>query len=210
MVKRLFLWCYIATYDLLIGPAERAGLRQQRHDLLAQATGATIEIGAGTGLNLPHYPRSVTRLVLIEPEPQMARRLRRRAAGSGRDVEIIEATAGQLPLPDASFDTAVVTFALCSVPDEQAALGEIARVLAPGGQLLFLEHVRSADPVIAAKQDKMPFPYPLVGCHPNRDTLREIEASPLTVESVRGGELPKAPAIERPMLVGTARRPGAA
>jgi ubiquinone/menaquinone biosynthesis C-methylase UbiE len=210
MLKRLFLWCYVATYDLLIGPAERAGLRQQRHDLLAQATGATIEIGAGTGLNLPHYPRSVTRLVLIEPEPQMARRLRRRAAGSGRDVEIIEATAGQLPLPDASFDTAVVTFALCSVPDEQAALGEIARVLAPGGQLLFLEHVRSADPVIAAKQDKMPFPYPLVGCHPNRDTLREIEASPLTVESVRGGELPKAPAIERPMLVGTARRPGAA
>jgi ubiquinone/menaquinone biosynthesis C-methylase UbiE len=210
MVKRLFLWCYVATYDLFIGPAERAGLRQQRHDLLAQATGATIEIGAGTGLNLPHYPRSVTRLVLIEPEPHMARRLRRRAAGSGRDVEIIEATAGQLPLPDASFDTAVVTFALCSVPDEQAALGEIARVLAPGGQLLFLEHVRSADPVIAAKQDKMPFPYPLVGCHPNRDTLREIEASPLTVESVRGGELPKAPAIERPMLVGTARRPGAA
>jgi SAM-dependent methyltransferase len=210
MLKRLFLWCYVATYDLFIGPAERAGLCQQRHDLLAQATGATIEIGAGTGLNLPHYPPSVTRLVLIEPDPQMARRLRRRATGSGRDVEIIEATAGRLPLPDASFDTAVLTFTLCSVPDEQAALGEIARVLAPGGRLLFLEHVRSADPVIAAKQDRMPFPYPLIGCHPNRDTLREIEASPLTVESVHGGELPKAPEIERPMIVGAARKPGAA
>lgn len=210
MLKRLFLRCYAATYDVFSGPAERAGLRQQRHDLLAQATGATIEIGAGTGLNLAHYPPPVTRLVLIEPDPHMARRLRRRAAVSGRDVEIINATAGRLPLPDASFDTAVVTFALCSVPDEQAALGEIARVLVPGGRLLFLEHVRSTDPGIAAKQDKMPFPYPLIGCYPNRDTLREIVASPLVVESVRTGELPKAPVIERPMIVGAARRPGPA
>jgi SAM-dependent methyltransferase len=100
----------------------------------------------------------------------------------------------------------VVTFALCSVPDEQAALREITRVLAPGGRLLFLEHVRSADPRIAAKQDKAPFPYPLIGCHPNRDTLREIKASPLALESVRAGELPKTPEIERPMIVGTARR----
>ena len=209
MLKRLFLRCYAATYDLFSGPAERAGLRQQRHDLLAQATGATIEIGAGTGLNLAHYPPSVTRLTLIEPDPHMARRLRRRAAGSGRDVEIINANAAELPLPDASFDTAVVTFVLCSVPDEQAALGEIARVLVPGGRLLFLEHVRSADPGIAAKQDRMPFPYPLIGCHPNRDTLREIEASALAVESVRSGELPKAPKVERSMIAGTARKPGA-
>src|SRR5580704_11085572 len=194
-------------YDVINGPAERAGLRQQRHDLLAQATGATIEIGAGTGLNLPHYPPAVTRLALIEPDPNMTRRLRRRAARLGLDAQIIDATSDQLPFPDASFDTAVVTFALCSVPDEQAALSEITRVLAPGGRLLFLEHVRSADPGIAAKQDKMPFPYALIGCHPNRDTLQEIEASPLAVESIRSGELPKAPKIERPMIVGTARRP---
>jgi ubiquinone/menaquinone biosynthesis C-methylase UbiE len=209
MLKQLFSRVYAAMYDLFNGPAERAGLREQRHDLLAQATGATIEIGAGTGLNLPHYPPAVTRLALIEPDPHMTRRLRRRAARSGRDAEVITATADQLPLPDASFDTAVVTFALCSVPDEQAALGEITRVLAPGGRLLFLEHVRSADPGIAAKQDKMPFPYPLIGCHPNRDTLHEIEASPLAVESIRRGELPKAPKIERPMIVGAARRASA-
>ena len=207
MLKRLFSWCYAATYDLFNGPAERAGLREQRHDLLTQATGATIEIGAGTGLNLPHYPPAVTRLALIEPDPHMSRRLRRRAARPGRDVEIRSASADRLPFPDASFDTAVVSFTLCSVPDEQAALREITRVLVPGGQLLFLEHVRSADPRIAAKQDKVPFPYPLIGCHPNRDTLREIKASPLAVESVRAGELPKAPKIERPMIVGTARRP---
>ncbi len=104
----------------------------------------------------------------------------------------------------------MVTFTLCSVPDEQAALSEITRVLAPGGRLLFFEHVRSADSRVAAKQDKIPFPYLLIGCHPNRDTLREIKASPLTVESVRTGELPKAPKIERPMIVGTARRPPSA
>jgi ubiquinone/menaquinone biosynthesis C-methylase UbiE len=205
MPNRLFLRLYAATYDLFNKPAERAGLRQQRHDLIAQATGATIEIGAGTGLNLPHYPPAVTRLVLIEPDPHMRRRLRKRASRLERDAEILDATADQLPFPDASFDTAVVTFTLCSVPDEQAALSEITRVLVPGGRLLFFEHVRSADPRIAAKQDKIPFPYPLIGCRPNRDTLREIEASPLAVESVRDGELPKAPEIERPMIVGWAR-----
>jgi ubiquinone/menaquinone biosynthesis C-methylase UbiE len=210
MLKRLFSWFYAATYDLFNGPAERAGLRKQRHDLLAQAAGATIEIGAGTGLNLPLYPPAVTRLVLIEPDLHMRRRLRRRASRLGRDAEILDATSDQLPFPDASFDTAVVTFTLCSVPDEQAALIEITRVLAPGGRLLFLEHVRSADPCIAAKQDKIPFPYPLIGCHPNRDTLGEIKASPLAVESVRAGELPKAPEIERPMIVGTALRPTSA
>ena len=210
MLRRLFSWCYAGTYDLFNGPAERAGLREQRHDLLTQATGATIEIGAGTGLNLPHYPPAVTRLALIEPDPHMSQRLRRRAARSGRDAEIGSATADRLPFPDASFDTAVVTFTLCSVPDEQVALREITRVLAPGGRLLFLEHVRSADPHIAAKQDKAPFPYPLIGCHPNRDTLREIRASPLAVESIRAGELPKTPEIERPMIMGTARRPASA
>ncbi len=210
MLKRLFSWCYAGTYDLFNGPAERAGLREQRHDLLTQATGATIEIGAGTGLNLAHYPPAVTRLALIEPDPHMSRRLRRRAVRSGRDAEIGSATADRLPFPDASFDTAVVTFTLCSVPDEQVALREITRVLAPGGRLLFLEHVRSADPHIAAKQDKAPFPYPLIGCHPNRDTLREIRASPLAVESIRAGELPKTPEIERPMIMGTARRPASA
>src|SRR5580692_6303770 len=162
MLERLFLRAYAAMYDVVNGPAERAGLRQQRHDLLAQATGATIEIGAGTGANLPHYPPAVTRLVLTEPDPHMLRRLRKRAAGqalTGQALtgqahpgEIVEAAASQLPFPDASFDTAVVTFALCSVPDQQAALAEITRVLTLGGRLLFLEHVRSADPAIAAKQ----------------------------------------------------------
>ncbi|MFC8448129.1 class I SAM-dependent methyltransferase [Kitasatospora sp. NPDC057223] len=207
MFRELSRRCFAAAYDTINGPAERAGLRERRRTLLARAAGATIEIGAGTGLNLPHYPAAVGRLVLVEPDPHMRRRLRAHARGPGRVTEILDASAEQLPFPDSSFDTAVVTFALCSVPEEQRALAEIARVLRPGGRLLFLEHVRSADPKVAARQDKRPFPYPLIGCHPNRATLEAIEASPLTVESVLRGEVPKVPRVESPMIVGSARRP---
>ena len=101
----------------------------------------------------------------------------------------------------------MITFVLCSVPDPADALSEIARVLRPGGRLLFAEHVRSTDPAIAAKQDRQPFPYPLMGCHPNRDTLQTITASPLYLDDLRHGEVPKAPTIERPMIIGTARLP---
>ena len=118
---------------------------------------------------------------------------------------MLDAAAAQLPFPDASFDTAVVTFVLCSVPDPDAALTEIARVLRPGGRLLFAEHVRSEDPALAARQDHRPLTYKLIGCHPNRATLDTITSSPLRVEDVRHGEVPKVPAIERPMIIGTAR-----
>ena len=205
MIKRL----YAALYDRVNRRAEDAGLRAERQRLLAGAEGRTIEIGAGTGLNLEHYPASVSRLVLTEPDPHMARRLRRRVAASRPDAEVLEATAADLPFPDAAFDTAVVTFVLCSVPDPAVALAEIARVLRPGGRLLFAEHVRSDDPAVAAKQDRPPLPYRLVGCHPNRATLDTIAASPLQVEDVRHGEMPKAPKIERPMIAGSARLPQA-
>jgi len=205
----MFRRFFALVYDRINQPAETAGLSLERQRLLAQATGETIEIGAGTGLNLAHYPDAVSRLVLIEPDRHMARRLRRRVAAIRPDTEVLDATAARLPFPDASFDTAVVTFVLCSVPESDAALTEIARVLRPGGRLLFIEHVRSADPAVAARQDRRPFPYKLIGCHPNRATLDTITASQLRVEEVRHGEVPKAPKIERPMIVGTARIPQA-
>lgn len=202
MLRRLFA----AMYDRVGKGSEDAGLREERRQLLQTAEGATLELGAGTGLNLPHYPEAVTRLVLTEPDRHMRARLDRRLGSLGTTAEIVDAPAERLPFPDASFDTAVVTLVLCSVPDQQAALQEVARVLKPGGRLLFLEHVRSDDAKVARWQDRIRPVYNLVGCNPNRETLAAIEASPFAVESVRHGEVPKAPKFERPMIVGVARR----
>jgi ubiquinone/menaquinone biosynthesis C-methylase UbiE len=202
MRRRLFA----ALYDTVSKGSEAAGMREERRQLLAGTEGATIEIGAGTGLNLEHYPEAVTRLVLAEPDRHMRRRLRRRVDALDRPAEVIDASVERLPFPDATFDTAVVTLVLCSVPDQEVALAEIARVLKPDGRLLFMEHVRSDDPKLAKRQDRIRPVYNLVGCNPNRDTLAAIEASTLRVESVKHGEVPKAPKVERPMIVGTARR----
>lgn len=202
MMRRLFA----ALYDTVSKGSEAAGMREERRQLLAGTEGATIEIGAGTGLNLEHYPDTVTRLVLAEPDRHMRRRLQHRVDALGRPAEVVDASVDRLPFPDATFDTAVVTLVLCSVPDQKAALAEIARVLKQHGRLLFLEHVRSADPKLAKRQDRIRPVYNLVGCNPNRHTLAAIEASALEVESVRHGEVPKAPKVERPLIVGTARR----
>jgi ubiquinone/menaquinone biosynthesis C-methylase UbiE len=202
MLRRLFA----ALYDTVSKGSEEAGLREERRQLLASAEGYTIEIGAGTGLNLAHYPEAVTRLILAEPDRHMRRRLERRLVGLGREAEIVDAPAEDLPFPDASFDTAVATYVLCSVPDQEAALAEISRILRPHGRFLFLEHVRSGDPRLARRQDRMRPLYNLFGCNPNRDTLARIDASTLTVESVKHGEVPEAPKVVTPMIVGTARR----
>ena len=201
MIRRLFA----ALYDTVGKGSEEAGVREERRQLLAEAQGATIEIGAGTGLNVQHYPEAVTRLVLAEPDRHMRVRLGRRVHELLPTAEIVDAPADRLPFPDATFDTAVVTFVLCTVPDQQDALLEIARVLKPNGRLLFLEHVRSDDPTIAKWQDRIRPLYNVVGCNPNRATLAAIDASPLEIESVRHGEIPKAPKVERPMIVGIAR-----
>ena len=200
MIARL----YAFMYDRIGRGSEAAGLQRERVALLAQARGNTVEIGAGTGLNLDHYPPTVTHLTLVEPDRHMRKRLRQRVARIRPDAAVLDARAESLPLPDASVDTVVVTFVLCSVADQTAALAEITRVLRPGGQLLFLEHVRDTDPQIADKQDHAPFLYSWIGCHPNRATLEAITHSPLSVVNVRHGQVPKAPVIERPMVVGVA------
>jgi SAM-dependent methyltransferase len=145
-------------------------------------------------------------LVLAEPDRHMRRRLGRRIDTLERAAEVVDASAERLPFPDGTFDTVVVTLVLCSVPDQGVALAEIARVLKPNGRLLFIEHVRSGDPKVARRQDRIRPLYNLVGCNPNRETLAAIAASALSVESVRHGEVPKAPKVERPMIVGAARR----
>jgi ubiquinone/menaquinone biosynthesis C-methylase UbiE len=196
----VFRRIYAAMYDRMSSPAENAGLAERRRTLLSQAHGATIEIGAGTGLNLEHLPTELSRLVLTEPDPHMRTRLTRRARAEWPTADVIDAPASDLPFPDASFDTAVVTFVLCSVPEQAAALAEIARVTRPGGRLLFLEHVRADDPTLASKQDRAHPLYRWMGCHPNRRTLDAIHASPFTVDTVEKVELTKAPPLERPVI----------
>jgi len=199
-------WLFATLYDRVSKGSEEAGLREERRRLLADAAGATLELGAGTGLNLEHYPEAVTRLVLAEPDEHMRRRLAPRVLGIRPSTEIVAAGVEGLPFPDASFDTVVVTFVLCSVPQQDAALAELTRVLKPGGRLLFLEHVRSDDESVAKWQDRLRPLYNVVGCNPNRDTLAAIEASALAVETVKHGEVPKAPKVGRPLIAGSARR----
>jgi ubiquinone/menaquinone biosynthesis C-methylase UbiE len=189
-------------YDAFLSQSEKAGLREMRRELLSEATGRTLEVGAGTGLNHDLYPDAVTELVLTEPDRFMAGKLRAKTG-----AEVIEAPAERLPFEDDSFDTVTVTLVLCTVPDPPAGLREIARVLRPGGRLLFLEHVRAEDPKLARWQDRLHGPWYLFGdgCNCNRDTLATLEASPLTVERTERGELPKGVPIVRPLLRGTAR-----
>jgi ubiquinone/menaquinone biosynthesis C-methylase UbiE len=200
---------FAALYDRGLKDTEEAGLRAMRRELLAEASGRTIDLGAGTGANIGLFPDAVTELVFAEPGPHMARKLRAHLAETGSNAEFVEAPAEELPFEDSSFDTAVFTLVLCTVPDPTAALAEAARVLRPGGRLLFLEHVRAEDPGLARWQDRFERPWRFVadGCHCNRDTVAQIEASPLEVRDVTHDRVPKAPPIVRPLARGSAVLP---
>jgi ubiquinone/menaquinone biosynthesis C-methylase UbiE len=197
---------FSAVYDRAFRATEEAGLRRMRGELLAEAAGRVLEVGAGTGANLELYSDAIEELVLAEPDPHMTKRLRARLAESRHPAELVEAPAEHLPFEDASFDTAVVTLVLCTVPDPGAALAEIARVLKPGGRLLFLEHVRAEQPGLARWQDRLEAPWRFLGdgCHCNRDTVATIEASPLTLGDVQREKLPKAVPIVEPLVRGEA------
>jgi len=133
-------------YDPSLALGERRGMAARRRALLAQARGRVLELGAGTGLNLAHYPADVATLVVSEPDAAMRARLARRVERAGRHARVVEASAEALPFADATFDTVVSTMVLCTVQDVGAALAEIRRVLAPGGRLLLIEHVRASSP----------------------------------------------------------------
>ena len=140
--------------------------------------GRVVEIGAGTGLNIAHYPDGIAELALFEPEPAMRRRLARRLQRHGRVARIVDAPAERLPLADASVDTVVSTLVLCTVDDPERALREIARVLRPDGQLLFIEHVRATSRFLAACQDRLLQPWRrfACGCCCNRPTAELMRA----------------------------------
>jgi ubiquinone/menaquinone biosynthesis C-methylase UbiE len=206
--ERFFAW----YYPKVVGRAEAAGQAETRRELLAEARGRTLEIGAGSGFNLPHYTDAVTELVLSEPSPHMREHLRERLEADPPPVGswvLADADAENLPFEDGSFDTVTGGFIMCSIPDPEAALAEIARVLMPGGRYIFLEHVHAGDGTILGRvQDliEIPHRYIAAGCHPNRRTGQLIEDSPLEVERLERGEQPKAPPSVKPTILGSAVR----
>ena len=203
-------WLFAAMYDRMLAGTEKAGLRERRARLLESAHGKVLEIGAGTGANLPLYGPNVEALTVTEPEAPMARRLAKHLREQSRAAELVEAGAEQLPLPDGQFDTVVSTLVLCTVADPLRALREVWRVLKPGGQLLFLEHVRSDDPRLAKWQDRLNGINRIVahGCNCNRSTLDVIRQAGFTIRSLEKGLLPKAPPFLRPLVIGTAIKTG--
>jgi ubiquinone/menaquinone biosynthesis C-methylase UbiE len=205
-------WRFAATYDRFSAATEQGGLAAHRADLLADARGRTLEIGGGTGANLAHYGPAVDALTVTEPHPAMVKRLERKLVGrehADPPVMVLRAPAEDLPFPDATFDTVVSTLVLCSVDDQPRALRELRRVLRPDGRLLFMEHVRSDDPGLARRQDRMNWLNRIVVlCDCNRPTLRSIEAAGFTLTHLTRSTLPKAPSFASPLVVGIATPPG--
>jgi ubiquinone/menaquinone biosynthesis C-methylase UbiE len=199
---------FAAGYDTLMARTEKAGLGDHRKKLLARAHGRVLEIGGGTGANLPHYGNDIEELVITEPEEPMARRLERKLGAYSLPTRVVRAPAEELPFEDASFDFVVSTLVLCTVDDPTRALQEVHRVLRPEGQLLFLEHVRSDDAKLARWQDRLNGLQNRIGhgCNCNRPTLKNVEGAGFTIENVEHDRLPKAPPIARPLIIGAAGR----
>ncbi len=198
---------FSALYDPLLWIGERTGMAKRRDDLLSQASGRVLELGAGTGLNLPYYPDEIEELTLTEPAAPMLPRLERRLRKLGRDGRVVVATAEELPFDDDSFDTVVSTLVLCTVDDPRRAIDETARVLRPGGKLLFLEHVRAETRRLARWQDRLHRPWHAfaAGCHANRPTVELLRESSLQVEAVERDRWSWMPALVHPLAFGRAQ-----
>jgi len=196
---------FAALYDRMMRRGEQRSMGRRRAGLIANAHGRTLEIGAGTGANIAHYPDGLPELILAEPFEPMRRRLERKLQESGRRARTLDASAEAIPLDDASVDTVVSTLVLCTVDFPDRALSEVARVLRPGGQLLFIEHVRSRSPRLAAWQDRLepPWRHFGAGCRCNRDTIASVAAAGLATEYEqehwRG-----VPPIVAPLVIGRA------
>ncbi|HXF30130.1 MAG TPA: class I SAM-dependent methyltransferase [Solirubrobacterales bacterium] len=194
-----------ALYNPFLWGAEKLGMARRRRELLAQARGAVLEIGAGTGLNLRHYPAGLDQLVLAEPGERMGAHIDLDRAPAGVPVRLEQAPAEYLPFEDASFDTVVSTLVLCTVGDPRRAVAEVARVLRPEGCLLFLEHVRAEQPWRRALQRRSVRPWAAFadGCQCDRETLATIEAQ-MRITSIDRGSWRGMPAIVKPLVWGSA------
>ena len=187
---------------------EERGNRELRRELLAGLSGRVLEVGAGNGLNFPHYPASVREVVAVEPEPYLRGRAVEAAAAACVPIRVVDGTAADLPAADGTFDAVVISGLLCSVSDARAALAEFARVLRPGGQLRFYEHVRSRDALFARFQQAadLVWPHLMGGCHVRRQTWAAI-GQVFTIEACRGFRFPPSAVLSpvAPRILGTAR-----
>ena len=197
-------------YDRMCRRVEQTTLGGWRRDLLASLAGEVLEIGAGTGLNLPFYPSSVEHMIFSEPDLHKRAKLRKKLPQArAKRVTVMDAAVDMLPLPDASVDAVVGTLVLCCVPDQRTALGEIRRVLRPGGQFVFLEHVAAEEhPKLLKWQHRIePFWKRLAGnCHLTRRTGAAIQDSGFVLEQVTRQEFLPAPALVRTSIRGRARK----
>jgi len=197
-----------AVYNRIIQPSEEACLRQWRAELLQSLVGDVLEVGAGTGLNVPHYPQTLTRLVLSEPDPYMRRRLAQRALAEGWErAEVADGALEELPLPADAFDAVVATLVLCSVHHLDQALAEIRRVLKPGGRFLFIEHVAAENRPRRLKWQHWIEPVwrPISGnCHLTRRTAAAMVAADFTLVELKRESIRKAWPLVRPAIRGFA------
>jgi ubiquinone/menaquinone biosynthesis C-methylase UbiE len=195
-----------AIYDGMMRGSEEACLGQWRAELLRELSGTVLEIGAGTGATLSLYPKTVTRLVMCEPDPHMRRKLQ---AKKPANIDISDASIEKLPFDSASFDAVVCSLVLCSVSDQQAALGEIRRVLKPGGRLVFLEHIAAEGKPDRLKWQRRVEPlwkHVMGNCHLTRRTEAAIEAAGFRIERIQRESMRKALPICRPSIRGIARK----
>ena len=200
-----------AVYDLWMRPTEAACLSEWRAKLLATASGDVLEVGAGTGANLDHYPKALSQLVLAEPDAYMRQRLSKRCgAHGGLRVEVVDAGLEKLPMADESFDVVVSTLVLCSVPSVEQALAQVFRVLRPGGRFYFLEHVAADSTAAFAWQRRVEPLWRFVAGkrHVTRSTERAIEAAGFEFDVIQREPLRRAVPFIRPSIRGVARKVG--
>ncbi|GGK84164.1 class I SAM-dependent methyltransferase [Planomonospora sp. ID91781] len=186
----LFARCYARLSRVV----EDRGLAAHRRALLAGLSGRVIEVGAGNGLNFAHYPPAVTGVLAVEPEPRLRRLARAAAAVAPVPVEVTDGLAEHLPAADGAFDAAVAALVLCSLPDPHAGLAEMRRVLAGGGRLRFLEHVRAGSAGMARVQrllDATVWPRLAGGCHTGRDAAGLIEQAGFTITDLERFVFPR-------------------
>ncbi|HXA57903.1 MAG TPA: class I SAM-dependent methyltransferase [Streptosporangiaceae bacterium] len=188
------------------------GIGGHRRTLLAGLSGRVIEVGAGNGLNFAHYPAGVTCVLAVEPEPLLRTIATGNAGRATIPIDVVDGTAEHLPADDASCDAGIASLVLCTVPDPGAALTELFRVIKPGGQLRFLEHVRSEHPTARTTQrllDATVWPFFGGGCHCARDTATAIENAGFAIDHLdRLGRTDTGlPFPASPQILGTATRP---